>query len=84
MVELAVCIIKQSANRIFGLILNSYNVMCNHNQVIFFFPKILAYNQNSSLKGFHNILSHIQDDKQPETQLTNSCHTCNQISFKYI
>lgn len=28
--ELAVCTVKQSANRIFGLILNSYNVMPNH------------------------------------------------------
>ena len=52
-------------------------------QVMFFFLKILVYYQNSSLKGFHNILSDIQHDSRPETQLNNSCHTRNQISVKY-
>ena len=82
MAELAVSITNQLANRNFSLILNSYNVSCNHTSSHVFLPQNTC-KLSKFINGFWNILSHIQHDRQPKTQLTNSCHTRNQISFKY-
>ena len=80
MAKLAVSIINQLANRYFCLILNSYNVFCNHTSSHVFLPQNTCKLSNLLFKDFCSIPSHIQHNRQPETQLIHIPHITKFIS----